>query len=94
MSRRHKTGQSRITSIDGKRTISAEQFDRLFDQGSDEIDLFIDWSKAEVRSAPRKKPVTLRLDADLLDWFKSLGKGYQTRINAVLRSYKRTAEKS
>ena len=28
-----------------------------------------------------------RLDADMLDWFRTQGKGYQTRINAVLRAY-------
>ena len=94
MNRQKKAAKNSITSLDGKRTISAREFDRLFDEGSDKIDDFIDWSKAEVRLAPRKKPVTLRLDADLLDWFKSLGKGYQTRINAILRSYKRAAEKS
>jgi uncharacterized protein (DUF4415 family) len=37
--------------------------------------------------SPTKQPVTLRLDADVLDWFKSEGKGYQTRINKLLRSY-------
>ncbi|MCZ7634730.1 MAG: BrnA antitoxin family protein [Verrucomicrobia bacterium] len=58
-----------------------------------DTDQFVDWSKAEVGLPPRKKPVTLRLDADVLDSFKSLGKGYQTRINAVLRTYKRTAER-
>lgn len=94
MSKHRKTATNSITSLDGKRTISAQEFDRLFDEGSDEIDRFIDWSKAEVRAAPGKKPITLRLDADVLDWFKSLGKGYQTRINAVLRSYKRTSEKA
>ena len=36
---------------------------------------------------PRKKPITLRLDADVLDWFKSTGRGYQTRMNNVLRAY-------
>jgi uncharacterized protein (DUF4415 family) len=35
-----------------------------------------------------KKPTTIRIDEDVLDWFKSLGKGYQTKINAVLRAYK------
>jgi uncharacterized protein (DUF4415 family) len=35
---------------------------------------------------PIKKPVTLRLDADLLQWFKRRGRGYQTRINAALRA--------
>jgi uncharacterized protein (DUF4415 family) len=34
---------------------------------------------------PIKKPVTLRLDADVLAWFKLDGRGYQTRINKVLR---------
>jgi len=34
---------------------------------------------------PRKKPVTLRLDADVIAWFKTSGKGYQTRINRELR---------
>jgi uncharacterized protein (DUF4415 family) len=33
-----------------------------------------------------KKPITIRLDADLLDWLRKQ-KGYQTRINAVLRTY-------
>jgi uncharacterized protein (DUF4415 family) len=94
MSKRSKTAQNSITSLDGKQTLSAQEFDRLFDEGSDEIDRFIDWSKATVHLAPGKKPVTLRLDADVLDWFKSLGKGYQTRMNAVLRSYKQACEKS
>jgi uncharacterized protein (DUF4415 family) len=34
---------------------------------------------------PIKKPVTLRLDADVLAWFRVDGRGYQTRINKVLR---------
>lgn len=39
---------------------------------------------------PPKQPVTLRLDADVLMWFKSQGQGYQTRINKLLRSYMET----
>lgn len=34
---------------------------------------------------PVKQPVTLRLDADVLAWFKKQGRGYQTRINRALR---------
>ncbi|MGC2639530.1 MAG: BrnA antitoxin family protein [Acidobacteriaceae bacterium] len=34
---------------------------------------------------PPKKPVTMRLDADVVDWLKSYGRGYQTRANALLR---------
>ncbi len=35
----------------------------------------------------RKVQLTLRIDADVLDWFKSQGHGYQTKINALLRAY-------
>ncbi len=34
---------------------------------------------------PIKKPITLRLDADVIAWFKRKGRGYQTRINQALR---------
>ena len=46
-----------------------------------------DWSKAVVGKfyRPIKKPLTIRVDADILAWLKSQGKGYQTRINNLLR---------
>ena len=45
------------------------------------------WDNAVIEYPEKKKPVTLRLDAEVLTWFQSKGKGYQTKINAVLRSY-------
>lgn len=36
---------------------------------------------------PMKKQITLRLDRDIIDWFKRQGPRYQTRMNAVLRAY-------
>ena len=46
------------------------------------------WQAAELLyPTAGKERVTLRLDADVLDWFRSAGPGYQTRINAVLRTY-------
>ena len=47
-----------------------------------------DWSGAVVGKffRPIKEPVTIRIDADVLDWLKSKGKGYQTRINQLLRA--------
>ena len=47
-----------------------------------------DWAGAAVGKfyRPIKKPLTLRVDADVLAWLKSQGKGYQTRINEILRS--------
>ncbi len=51
-----------------------------------------DWSGARrgVFFRPIKEQLTLRLDADVIDWFKShapAGEGYQTRINSALRDY-------
>lgn len=37
--------------------------------------------------APSKTQVTLRVDSDVLMWFKKQGRGYQTRINTLLRAY-------
>ena len=44
------------------------------------------WQDARVVMPRRKETVTMRLDADLLEWFRR-ERGYQTRINAILRSY-------
>jgi uncharacterized protein (DUF4415 family) len=41
-----------------------------------------------LKPVPAKTSISLRLDADVLEWFKSRGPGYQTRINAVLRAFK------
>ena len=43
---------------------------------------------------PRKRQITARVDADVLDWLKAQGKGYQSRINAILRREMLTAVKS
>jgi uncharacterized protein (DUF4415 family) len=47
----------------------------------------IDWSDAVLVIPARKKAISIRVDEDVLDYFKSQGEGYQRRINAVLRSY-------
>lgn len=41
-----------------------------------------------LRPVMAKAQLTLRLDADVLDWFRAQGSGYQTRINALLRAYR------
>ena len=41
-----------------------------------------------LKPAPSKSLVSLRVDQDVLEWFKSQGPGYQTRINAVLRAFR------
>ena len=58
----------------------------------DEIDfsdapLVLDWSRAEIGKfyRPAKKPVTMRLDSDVIAWLKAGGRGYQTKANWLLR---------
>jgi len=57
------------------------------DVDTTDIPQVLDWSKAAVGKfyRPIKKPLTIRLDADVLAWLKARGKGYQTRINSILR---------
>lgn len=45
------------------------------------------WMKAAEQLPQTKKQITLRIDAEVLDFFKDSGKRYQSRMNAVLRSY-------
>jgi uncharacterized protein (DUF4415 family) len=45
------------------------------------------WKAARVVFPPGKTSVHLRLDSDVVEWFKSRGKGHLTRMNAVLRAY-------
>ncbi len=62
---------------------------RMKDREIDTTDIppKLDWSKAVVGKfyRPIKKPLTIRIDADVLAWLKGQGRGYQTRINALLR---------
>jgi uncharacterized protein (DUF4415 family) len=53
-----------------------------------------DWYKDAVLVNPmEKKLMSLRIDQDIIDWFKEQGPGYQTRMNAVLRAYVTAARK-
>ena len=68
-----------------------EKFDALTDSEIDTTDIPpLDdsfFAHAELRLPETKQTITIRLDKDVVDWFKSRGKGYQTRMNAVLRMY-------
>jgi len=47
--------------------------------------------RSGLKAFPPKRSVSLRIDADVLEWFKSKGAGYQTRINSVLRAFTEAA---
>lgn len=49
-----------------------------------------DWADAVVGLPPLKTPVNAKFDLDVVEWFKAQGRGYQTRMNAVLRHYMET----
>ena len=49
--------------------------------------MVVDWSTASVEMPQPKAVVSIRVDRNVLEFFRSQGAGYQTRMNAVLRSY-------
>jgi uncharacterized protein (DUF4415 family) len=53
----------------------------------DEADTVMDWDKATTEMPQPKAVLNIRIDKDVLEYFRKKGKGYQTLINAVLRSY-------
>lgn len=47
-----------------------------------------------LKPVSRKAQVTLRIDSEVIDWFRARGRGYQTRINAILKAYKEAHRQS
>lgn len=56
-------------------------------EGEDEDDFEVDWDSAVLVIPEPKQAISLRVDQDVLAFFKAEGPGYQTRMNAVLRAY-------
>ena len=57
----------------------------------DDIHEELDWTKAiMIGLPPRKKDIHIRIDSDVLFWFKQSGRGYQTKMNNVLRAFVET----
>ena len=79
-----------MTKIDTKQAKELRNLEKMKQNDIDLSDLpeVRNWDGAVVGKfyRPVKKPLTLRVDADVLAWLKSQGKGYQTRINEILRS--------
>ena len=78
-----------MKKVSGRLAKEMENLRRMKDEDIDFTDIpeKTDWSKS-VRGKfyrPLKQPLTIRIDADVLAWFKAQGKGYQTRINTTLR---------
>ena len=79
--RKGKTDWARVDALTDKDIAKAVAND------PDAAPIDIDWSDAVLVIPARKKAISIRVDEDVLDYFKSQGDGYQRRMNAVLRSY-------
>ena len=67
--------------------LTDEQITQAVANDPDAVPLDIDWSDAVLVVPPKKQAISIRVDEDVLNFFKKEGDGYQRRINAVLRSY-------
>ncbi len=78
-------------------TISKERLDEIAAIPDEDIDYSdipeLDenfWANAKLKMPESKERITVRVDRDVLAWLKSQGPGYQTRMNAILRTYMET----
>ena len=67
--------------------LTREEIEAQVAADPDEAGMVVDWDQITVELPKPKADLHMRIDRDVLDYFRSQGKGYQTRINAVLRSY-------
>ena len=81
-----------VTDSERLQALSDEDIAKAVASDPDAAPFDIDWSQAELVIPRRKVAISIRLDEDILDFFKHAGTGYQSRINAVLRTYMRAKE--
>jgi uncharacterized protein (DUF4415 family) len=86
-----KRTSSKVSRTDWKRLHAMKEHQIKLSKEHPELDLK-HVARAIVRKGlqpiPTKTSIALRIDADVVEWFKSQGPGYQTRMNAVLRAFK------
>ncbi len=83
---RRRRGRTRSDWSQSNRMTRAET-EAAIASDPDEIGLVVDWKSATIDLPQPKGVLNMRVDRDVLDFFRAQGRGYQTRINAVLRSY-------
>lgn len=83
-----------LTDWDRVRAMTDEEVEAAIASDPDEAGMVVDWSRASVMMPANKEAMTIRLDRDVLEFFRKTGRGYQTRINAVLRTYMEHAGKT
>jgi uncharacterized protein (DUF4415 family) len=79
-----RTDQKRLDALTEEDIVAAMRSDPDW---ADMVDLELDLDNIQWTRTGAKTPVSLRLDSDVVDFFKEQGPGYQTRMNDVLRAY-------
>jgi len=79
-------GESR-TDWAAVKAMTEEELEASITADPDDIHQPIDWTQTVEGMPPRKRDTRIRIDEDVLDWFRLAGRGYQTRINNVLRAF-------
>jgi uncharacterized protein (DUF4415 family) len=69
------------------KAVTEEELEASIAADPDDVHEPIDWSRAVRGMPPHKRDIHIRIDEDILDWFRRAGRGYQTRINNVLRAF-------
>jgi uncharacterized protein (DUF4415 family) len=79
-------GESRTdwTKVDA---MTEAELEASINADPDDVHEAPDWSRAVLGLPPRKEHINIRVDADVLAWFRQTGRGYQTRMNNVLRAF-------
>ena len=67
--------------------MTSEEIEADIASDPDEAGMVVDWDSVSIELPKPKADLHMRIDRDVLEFFRKTGRGYQTRINAVLRSY-------
>jgi uncharacterized protein (DUF4415 family) len=67
--------------------MTSEEIEVSVASDPDEAGMVMDWDSATIEMPQPKAVLNMRVDQEVLDYFRETGRGYQTRINAILKSY-------
>jgi uncharacterized protein (DUF4415 family) len=86
LAEKRKRGESR-SDWGRAAAMTREEIEADIASNPDEAGMVVDWDSVSIELPKPKASLHMRIDRDVLDFFRATGRGYQTRINAVLRSY-------
>ena len=72
---------------DAAAALTSDEIEAAIASDEDESGMHVDWSNVSIELPRPKAVLNMRVDYEVLEFFRSQGRGYQKKINAVLRSY-------